>query len=220
MCWLSDFDVHSLFLFLAATKQLYKWYFPSVCPSVCPSVRLSVTPFWLCSHHRIIMKFSGVITNDQRKVHAKGQGQRSKVKVTEVTTQLNRFRTVTPVWIHIRWWNDAYSLMLLRRGALLFFKVIRQISRSHGSKNRRIWPRLGVSGLYLQFEFTNGYEMLHKAWSSIEEVPYCFSRSSVKFQGHTALKIVELDPDWAFPDCNSSFNTPMVMKWCTKLEVE
>ena len=119
----------------------------SVRLSVCPSVRLSVTPFWLYSHHRIIMKFSGVITNDQRKVHAKGQGQRSKVKVTEVTTQLNRFRTVTPVWIHIWWWNDAYSLMLLRRGALLFFKVIRQISRSHGSKNRRIWPRLAVSGL-------------------------------------------------------------------------
>ena len=133
--------------FLAATKQLYKWYFPSVRLSVCPSVRLSVTPFWLCSHHRIIFKFSGVITNDQRKVHAKGQGQRSKVKVTEVTTQLNRFRTVTPVWIHIWWWNDAYSLMLLRRGALLFFKVIRQISWSHGSKNHRIWPRLGVSGL-------------------------------------------------------------------------
>ena len=129
--------------FLAATKQLYKWYFPSVRLSVCPSV----TPFWLCSHHRIIMKFSGVITNDQSKVHAKGQGQRSKVKVTEVTTQLNRFRTVTPVWIHIWWWNDAYSLMLFRRDALLFFKVIRQISRSHGSKNRRIWPRLGVSGL-------------------------------------------------------------------------
>ena len=123
----------------------------SVCPSVrlsvCPSVRLSVTPFWLCSHRRIIMKFSEVITNDQRKVNAKGQGQRSKVKVTEVTTQLNRFRTVTPVWIHIWWCNDAYSLMLLRRGALLFFKVIRQISRSHGSKNRPIWPRLGVSGL-------------------------------------------------------------------------
>ena len=70
--------------FLAATKQLYEWYFLSVCPSVCPSV----TPFWLCSHHRIIMKFSGVITLDQGKVHAKGQGQRSKVKVTEVTTQL------------------------------------------------------------------------------------------------------------------------------------
>ena len=104
----------TIFVFLAATKQLYKWYFPSVCPSV----RLSVTPFWLCSHHRIIMKLSGVITNDRRKVHAKGQGQRSKVKVTEVMTQLNRFRTVTPVWIHICWWNDAYSLMLLRKGVV------------------------------------------------------------------------------------------------------
>ena len=71
--------------------------------SVCPSV----TPFWQCSHHRIIMKFSGVITNDTSDVHAKGQGQRSKVKVTEVMTPFSRFRTVTPVWIHIWWWNDA-----------------------------------------------------------------------------------------------------------------
>ena len=165
------------------------------------------------------MKFSGVITTDQGNVHAKGQGQRSKVKVTEVTTQLSRFRTVTQVWIHIWWWNDICSLMLLRRGALLFSKVIRQSSRSHSAKNRWIWPRLGVSGLKLQFKFTNGYEMLHKAWSSIEEVPYCFSRSSVKFQGHTALKINKFDPDWAFPDCNSSLNSPMGMKCCTKLEV-
>ena len=44
------------------------------------------------------------------------------------------------------------------------------------------------------------------------------SRSSVKFQGHTALKIVEFDPKWAFPDCNSSWNSPMAMKCCTKLE--
>ena len=139
----------------------------SVCPSVSPSVRLSVTPFWLCSHHRIIMKFSGVITNDQRKVHAKGQGQRSKFKVTDVTTQLNRFQTVTPVWIHIWWWNDAWN----------------------------------------------------DAWCCLDEVPYCFSRSTVKFQGHTALKIVEFDLDWAFPDCNSSLISPMAMKWCTKLEV-
>ena len=56
--------------------------------------------------------------------------------------------------------------------------------------------------------------MMHKAWSSIEEVPYCFSRSYVKFQGHTALKIVDLDPNWAFPDCTSSLNAPMATKWC------
>ena len=123
----------------------------SVCPSVClsrlsvrpsirlsirPSIRLSVrpsvTPFWLCSHHSIIMKLSGVITNGRSDVHGKGRGQRSKVKVTEVTTQLDRFQTVTPVWIDIWWWNDAYSLIMLRRGALLFLKVICQISRSHG----------------------------------------------------------------------------------------
>ena len=138
-------------LFIDATKQRNKWYFLSVRPSVrlsvCLSVCPSVTPFWLCSYYRIIMIFSGVITRDQGKVHAKGQGQRSKVKVTEVKTQLNHFRTVTPVWIHIWWWNDTYSLMLVRRGALLFLKVIRQISRSHGTKNQQIWPRLGVSGL-------------------------------------------------------------------------
>ena len=38
------------------------------------------------------MKFSGVIINDKSEVHAKGQGQRSKVKVTEVKTQLSRFQ--------------------------------------------------------------------------------------------------------------------------------
>ena len=134
---------------------------PSVCLSVCLSVRPSVTPFWLCSHHRIIMKCSGVITNDKSVVHA--TGSRSKVKVTEVMTPFGRFGTVTPVWIQILRWNTA--------------------------------------------------------WCCLGEVPYCFLRSSVKFQGHTAKKIVEFDPDWAFPDCNSSLNSPMATKWCTKLEV-
>ena len=60
--------------------------------------------------------------------------------------------------------------------------------------------------------------MMHRAWSSIVEVPYCFLRSCVKFQGHTALKIVEFDPNWPFPDCNSSLNSSMAMKCCTKLE--
>ena len=62
--------------FLAVTQQLYEWYFLSVRLSVCPSVCLSVTHFWLCSHHRIIINCSGVITKDQGNVHAKGQGHR------------------------------------------------------------------------------------------------------------------------------------------------
>ena len=111
------------------------------------------------------MKFSGVITMVRSYVHAIGQGQRSKVKVTEVNTQLSRFWTLTPVWIHIWQWNNAHNWKQHRRGAILFFKVIRQISRSHDSKNRRIWPKLGV------------------------------------------------------PDCNSNLNSPMALKWCTKLKV-
>ena len=145
----------------AATKQLYEWFSPSVCPSVRPSV----TPISLCSHrdHRIIMKFSGVITNDRSDVLAKCQGQRSNIKVTQAKPQFSHFRTVTPVWIHIWWWNGAHSLILLGTGAL-------------------------------------------------------FWRSSVKFQCHTAKKIVDFDPNWAFPDCNSNLISPVAMKWCTTPE--
>ena len=142
------------------------WVRPSVRLSVHLSVCPSVTPFSPCSHHRIIMKLSGVITMVRSDVHAKGQGQRSKVKVTEVNTLLSCFRTLS-----------------------------------------------------LQFECTYGNEIMHTAGSSIEEVPYCFSRSSVKFQGHTAVKIAEFDPDWVFPDCNSSLNSLMATKWYIKLEV-
>ena len=38
--------------------------------------------------------------------------------------------------------------------------------------------------------------MMHKAWCNLEEVPYNFSRSSIKFQGHTGWKIDDLNPIW------------------------
>ena len=137
---------------------------PSGEPGFCISCStVSVTPFSFnspCSHHCIIMKFSGVITNDRSDIHGKGQGQSLKVKVTEVKTQLNG---------------------------------------------------LTVSGLLLQFQFTNCYEMMHKAWSSVEEVRYCFSRSSFEFQGHAAQKS---SVDF---DANLALNSPVVTKWCTKL---
>ena len=60
--------------------------------------------------------------------------------------------------------------------------------------------------------------MMHRPWSSIVEVPHCFSRSNVKFQGHTALKIIKFYRNWAFLDSNASLNSLMVMKCCTKLE--
>ena len=130
----------------------------SVClSSVCLSVRPSVTPLSLSSHHLIIMKFSGSISIDGSNVHAKGQGQRSKIKVTKVKTHLGGFRTITSVWIHAWQWNDANSLMWHRKGALLF------------------------------------------------------SRSSVKFQGHTGHKIANFDTNRAFPDCNCSLNSLVAM---------
>ena len=70
------------------------------------------------------------------------QGHPSNFKVTQDTqppilTRIERFRTVTQIWIH-RWiWNDAQRLMQYRRGALLFYEVIYLISMSYGLKNRR-----------------------------------------------------------------------------------
>ena len=153
---------------------------PSVCPSVCPSHLFHYVP----TRHHITMKFSGLFTYDRSNVHSKELGQRSKVKVTEVKTQFSRFQTLTPVQIHIWWWNDAESLVLLRRGPIIVqchlsnFKVTRL-------KKSMILSQIGVSGLKLQFDFTNGYGMMHKTWSGIWEVSYCVWRSSVKFQDHT-----------------------------------
>ena len=90
---------------------------------------------WQCSYHCSIMKFSGVITID-KSVHAKDQGQRSKVKVTEVKTQLSHFWTVTPVWIHIWRWNDAWcsieAVPIVFQGHPSNFKVIRY---------KKFWPK-------------------------------------------------------------------------------
>ena len=44
---------------------------------------------------------SVVITRAKSDVHAIGKDQWSKVKVSEVKTQLSRLRSLTPVWIHI-----------------------------------------------------------------------------------------------------------------------
>ena len=150
--------------FLAATKQLYEWFSPSVCLSVCLSVRLS---------H--LFDYVPIIVSS---------------------------------------WNFQELLPVTKVTSVQKVKVRGQRSRSQRSQ-----PNLTVSGLYLQFEFTYDDELMHIAWQCLGEVPYCFWRSSVKFQGHTALKIVEFDPDWAFPDANSSLNSPMGTKCCTKLEV-
>ena len=78
-------------------------------------------------------------------------------------------------------------------------------------KNRWFWPKLGVTG---QFELTNGYEMIHKALNRIEEVPYFFSRSSVKFQGNTGWKIDDLNPIWVRLLGRSQLSNPSDLPCC------
>ena len=72
--------------FLAATKQLYEWYFLSVCLSVCPSVCLSVclsvghtflTMFPSSYHHEIFRSYHHQVTSMQ-KVKVRGQRSRSQ----------------------------------------------------------------------------------------------------------------------------------------------
>ena len=72
--------------------------------------------------------------------------------------------------------------------------VIRQISKLNRTKKSQILTKFDVSRLKPQVELTDIYEMMHKAWSSIEEVPYCFWRSSVKFQGRTGPNLTEINP--------------------------
>ena len=133
---------------------------PSVCPSVCPSV----TPFSPCSHHRIIMKFSGVITIVNSDIHAKGQGQRSKVKVTEVNTQLSRFQTLTPIWIHIWQWNHAHSWEQHRTGALLFLAATKQLNEWYFPSVRLSVRNFGT------FYFCLSYLLHKQAYVQLDEV--------------------------------------------------
>ena len=108
----------------------------------------TVTPVWIHQWLR----------NDTQSLKYHGRGALLFLKVirhisrshgtrTSILTQIGRFQTVTLVWIHWWLWNNAQNLKRHRRSALLFFKVVRQISRSHGIKNCWIWPEFGVSGV-------------------------------------------------------------------------
>ena len=71
-----------------------------------------------------------------------------RAEKSTILTQIEGLQTVTPVWIHRRLPNDAQSLKWHRRtGSLLFFKVVRQISRSQGLKNWWFGSDLSISGL-------------------------------------------------------------------------
>ena len=115
----------------------------SICPSVHPSHLFHYVPIiivpWPSWNFQELLPLTEIMSIQKVKV----RGQRGRW-VTEVKTHCNHFQTVTPIWIHIWQWNDAQSLMGHRRGALMFFKVIRQISTSHStSANLSILTQIG-----------------------------------------------------------------------------
>ena len=60
---------------------------------------------------------------------------------------------------------------------------------------------------------------MHKAWSSIGEVSYCFQNHSSNFKVTWLKKKSILTQIWRFRTVTiTSLNSPMATKWCAKLE--
>ena len=151
--WLyrSNYFTRAQLQFLAATKQLYEWFSPSIHLSVRLSHLFHYVPIIVSSwNFQELLPMTEVRSMQKDKV--RGQGSRS----LRCKPKFAVFWTITPVWIHIWWWNDAQSFMLLRRGALFFSRSSFKFQGHMAKKNGQFWPKLGVSGLELHFEFTDG----------------------------------------------------------------
>ena len=94
--------------------------------------------------------------------------------------------------------------------------------RSQRSRSQTSTPNLAVYGLLTQV-WIHIWQWNHAhSWKQHRRgtlLPYCFSRSSVKFQGHMGQKVADFDPNLGFPESNSSLKQPIAIKWCTRLEV-
>ena len=110
------------------------------------------------------------------------QGYLSNFKVirlmkSSTLTRIRRFQTLTEVWIHQRLRNDTQSLKKHRRGVLLFYKIIRQISRSHGTK---------ITDFDLNWEFQDCNSSFNAPialkWRTKLDVVW--KMCSIVFQGH------------------------------------
>ena len=88
---------------------------------------------------------SGFVNHDYYQWHKWCPCKRSwsEVKLAEVKTNF------ASVWAFSDHNSKLNSLMVTKWGTK---GPICQTSRSHGTKNRQLWPELSVSGLWLQFE--------------------------------------------------------------------
>ena len=174
---------------------VYFWLQPSSSMhcSVRQSVRLSVTPFSLWSHRRVIMKSLGVITIGRCDFHAteevKCQGHRGQ---NNCWPDLGVSVPATPVYIH-RWVrNDAQSLKGFKEVPCCFSKSSVKFQGHTGQIKSTILTRIESFRAATPVAIHRWLRNDAQGWSCIEEVPRCFSMSSIIFQGHTSQKMTIL----------------------------
>ena len=140
------------------------------------SVRRPVTPFWQCPCHRIILKFSVVITIDRRDVHAKrsrsevkGQGHRGHSPIYQYSDRNSSLNS----HMVMKWWtrnrqlllelsisdcNSSFNLPMALKCCTklnVVKKICPIVFQGHPSNfevmqdktNHKFWPELSVSGL-------------------------------------------------------------------------
>ena len=169
-----------------------------------PAFKIYIMNYSYCERHLTALNFT---------VHPWTSYIVHSAKKLSILTQIRRFRTLTPVGIYQWLWNDAQRSKQHRRGSLLIFKSIYQIFNVKRDKK-------------LPFSDCNSSlnSPMDLKWCTKLNVVY--KRCTVVFQGHSTnfkvtrdKKITNFDPNWAFPDCNSSLTSAIDLKCYTKLVV-
>ena len=156
---------------------------------LCPSLRRHtfLTMFSSLYHHEIFRSYyqwPKWVPYKRSRSEVKGQGHRCQ-------KQLNVFRIVTPVWIHIWWWNDAQTLIFL-----IFFSRSSVKFEGHTAKKSSISIQIRRFRTVTPATITDGFETMRKVWSNIDDVLYCFWSSFKKFEGRTGQQIADFHPNW------------------------
>ena len=145
-----------------------------------------------------------------------------------ILTKIECFQTVTRVWIHRYLRNNAQSFKWDRRGALLFFRGhLSNFKVTRGEKSDNFDSNLAFpDDLYTNWDSLDCKSSLnHRYLQNNAQSLRWDRRGALLFfevihqisRSHEP-KIVNFDPNWAFPDCNSSLNLLMARKSCTKLD--
>ena len=114
-------------------------------------------------------------------------------KKLPILTQIERFRTVTPIWIH-QWYEMMHKAWSsIEEVPYCFARSSVKFQGRTALKIVEFDPDWAFRDCSSSLNSPMGTKWCTKLGSSIKEMPYCSSRViSVKFQGHTALKIVDL----------------------------